>query len=58
MQISQSSEKLTDAYVQYMRFNELVQPQGEWDEPDDFPSVTTAYYQALENVKYYIASLL
>lgn len=48
----------TNAYVQYMRFNELVKPQGDWDEPDDFPSVTTAYYQALENVKYYISSLM
>ncbi len=48
----------TNAYVQYMRFNELVQPQGEWDEPDDFPSVTTAYYQALENVKSHITKRL
>ena len=48
----------TNAYVQYMKINELVQPQGEWDEPDDFPSVTTAYYQALENVKSHITDRL
>ena len=48
----------TNAYVQFMTFKELVQPTGEWDEPKDFPSITTAYYQAIENVKYYISSLL
>lgn len=48
----------TNAYVQFMTFKELVQPTGEWDEPKDFPSVTTAYYQALENVKYHITNRL
>lgn len=41
----------TNAYVQYLTFDEKVQPQGEWDEPPTFPSVTTSYYQAVENVK-------
>lgn len=48
----------SNAYVQYMNFNELVQPQGQWDEPDDFPSVTQAYYQALINVEHHITQLL
>ncbi|MGO4893644.1 hypothetical protein [Flavobacterium sp. W21_SRS_FM6] len=41
----------TNAYVQYLEIDEKVQPAGEWDEPVAFPSVTTAYYQAIENVK-------
>lgn len=41
----------TNAYVQYLKINEMVQPQSEWDEPPTFPSVTTSYYQAVENVK-------
>lgn len=48
----------SNALVQYMTFKELVQPTGEWDEPKDFPNVTTAYYQALENVKYHITNRL
>lgn len=41
----------TNAYVQYLEINEMIQPSGEWDEPPTFPSVTTAYYQAVENAK-------
>jgi len=41
----------TNAYVQYLEINENVQPAGEWDEPTSFPSVTTSYYQAIENAK-------
>jgi hypothetical protein len=41
----------TNAYVQYMEINEITQPSGEWDEAPFFPSVTTAYYQAVENTK-------
>jgi hypothetical protein len=41
----------TNGYVQYLNIAERVQPQGEWDEPTAFPSVTTAYYQSIENVK-------
>ena len=41
----------TNGYVQYLSIAERVQPQGEWDEPTAFPSVTTAYYQSIENVK-------
>lgn len=41
----------TNAYVQYLDITEKVQPSGEWDEPTDFPSVTTSYYQAIENMK-------
>lgn len=41
----------TNAYVQYMVINEIIQPSGEWDEPTSFPSVTTSYYQAIENGK-------
>ncbi|QDP02619.1 hypothetical protein [Thalassotalea sp. PS06] len=41
----------TNAYIQYMKFNETIQPSGEWDEPPTFPSVTTSYYQAVENTK-------
>ncbi|MBB1439906.1 hypothetical protein H5202_14740 [Shewanella sp. SG41-4] len=41
----------TNAYIHYKEINEMIQPAGEWDEPKDFPSVTTAYYQAVENVK-------
>ncbi|WP_281545150.1 hypothetical protein [Grimontia sp. SpTr1] len=37
--------------VQFLEFDERVQPQGEWDEPPAFPSVTTSYYQATQNVK-------
>ena len=40
-----------NAYVQYEDLTEKVQPEGAWDEPSDFPSVTTSYYQAVENVK-------
>lgn len=42
----------TNAYIQYLEIDEKIQPVGEWDEPtNDFPSVTTAYYQAIENAK-------
>jgi len=41
----------TNAYVQYLDLTEMVQQTGEWDEPPSFPSVTTAYYQAAENLK-------
>ena len=40
-----------NAYIQYMAINERVQPAGDWDEPPTFPTVTTSYYQALENAK-------
>jgi len=39
----------TNAYIQYLEIDEKVQPLGEWDEPPVFPSVTTSYYQAIEN---------
>jgi hypothetical protein len=41
----------SNAYVQHLKIEEKIQPLGEWDEPTDFPSVTTSYYQAIENVK-------
>ena len=41
----------TNAYVQYLDINVKVQPSGVWDEPPHFPSVTTSYYQAVENTK-------
>lgn len=41
----------SNAYAHYMVINETVQPVGEWDEPPLFPSVTTSYYQAIENLK-------
>jgi len=41
----------SNAYVQYLALDEKVQPAGEWDEPPMFPSVTTSYYQAVENIK-------
>lgn len=41
----------TNAYIHYLEINEIVQPIGEWDQPDHFPSVTTAYYQATANAK-------
>ncbi|MDO6705607.1 hypothetical protein [Photobacterium sp. 1_MG-2023] len=44
----------TNAYFQYLDISEKVQPVGEWDEPTQFPSVTTSYYQAVENVKHNI----
>lgn len=41
----------SNSYVQYLEIDEKVQPEGEWDEPNGYPSVTTAYYQAIENAK-------
>lgn len=41
----------SNAYIQYVELDEKVQPEGEWDEPTTFPSVTTSYYQAVENIK-------
>lgn len=41
----------TNKYLQYQSVDEKVQPEGVWDEPDQFPGVTTSYYQAIENVK-------
>lgn len=41
----------TNAYIQYLSLDEKVQPSGVWDQPPKYPSVTTAYYQAVENVK-------
>jgi hypothetical protein len=41
----------TNAFIQYMRIDEKVQPTGEWDDAPTFPSVTTSYYQAIENSK-------
>ena len=48
----------TNAYVQYLDIDEKVQPIGQWDEPPTFPSVTTSYYQAIENTKQKIKSAL
>lgn len=48
----------TNAYVQYLEINEKVQPAAEWDEPPTFPSVTTSYYQAIENVKAKLAAAI
>lgn len=42
-----SSNKL----LQYFQIDERVQPNGNWDEPEQYPSVTTSYYQAIENAK-------
>ncbi|WP_087016931.1 hypothetical protein [Thaumasiovibrio subtropicus] len=47
-----------NAYLQYLEFDEKVQPAGNWDEPSDFPSVTTSYYQAIENAKQKIRTVL
>ncbi|WP_240612755.1 hypothetical protein [Alteromonas flava] len=41
----------SNAYVHYLPFSQYVQPEGYWDEPPTFPSVTTSYYQAVENIK-------
>ncbi len=41
----------TNAYIQYLAIDEKIQPSGEWDEAPAFPSVTTSYYQAVENAK-------
>jgi len=41
----------TNAFVQYLKIDEMVQPTGEWDEAPAFPSITTSYYQAVENFK-------
>ena len=41
----------TNAYLHYLSIDEKVQPTGAWDQPPSYPSVTTAYYQAVENAK-------
>ena len=41
----------TNEYIQYLEFNERVQPSSEWDDYPHYPSITTSYYQAVENVK-------
>ncbi|MGI1669273.1 MAG: hypothetical protein K6L74_02980 [Neptuniibacter sp.] len=41
----------TNAYLHYLSIDEKVQPAGNWDQPPRYPSVTTAYYQAVENAK-------
>lgn len=38
----------------YQIFHERVAVEGEWDEPDSFPGVTTAYFQAVEQAKDFI----
>ena len=48
----------SNAYIQYLEINETIQPSGAWDEPPGFPSVTTSYYQAVENTKQKIKSAL
>ena len=48
----------TNGYIQYLVIDEKVQPEGEWDEPTAFPSVTNAYYQAVENVKQKLADAI
>lgn len=40
-----------NSYLHYQPIRKTVQPSGEWDEPSDFPTVTTAYYQAIEDAK-------
>lgn len=40
-----------NSYLQYLSIEEKVQPESAWDEPPKFPSVTTSYFQAVENVK-------
>lgn len=41
----------TNSYLQYLPIDEKIQPAGEWDEGPTYPSVTTSYYQAVENAK-------
>ncbi|GMM85062.1 hypothetical protein [Pseudoalteromonas sp. MTN2-4] len=39
-------------YIQYQKIDKKVVVDGEWDEPSlNFPGVTNAYYQALEQTK-------
>lgn len=44
-----------NAYISYLELNEMVQPQGQWDEAPNYPNVTNAYYQAVENAKHKIS---
>ncbi|KZN28679.1 hypothetical protein N480_11340 [Pseudoalteromonas luteoviolacea S2607] len=42
----------TNQYLQYLELDKKVVVDGEWDEPkQQFPGVTNAYYQAVEQVK-------
>lgn len=45
-------------YIQYQPIRVTVQPPGEWDEPDTFPTFTTSYYQAIEDVKKQLSNIM
>lgn len=41
----------TNALVQYQEISETVAPKGDWNQPNQFPNVTAAYFQAATNVR-------
>lgn len=41
----------TNALSHYSEISERVQPEGDWDNGDNYPNVTLSYYQAIERVK-------
>lgn len=47
----------TNQYIQYQTIDIKVNVSGDWDEPSDFPGVTSAYYEAIEKTKEQILSI-
>jgi hypothetical protein len=41
----------TGSFLAYKRIELTIATQGDWDEPDRFPGLTAAYYEAIERFK-------
>jgi hypothetical protein len=41
----------SNKYHWYLPINLYLSAEGEWDEPNDFPGLTNAYYQVLESLR-------
>ncbi|MFV1871968.1 MAG: hypothetical protein ACMZ64_01405 [Oleiphilus sp.] len=48
----------SNTYQWYLPVNITRQAEGEWDEPDNFPGLTNAFYQTIEQAKAQIVSPL
>lgn len=48
----------TNVYNWYFPVDINEHTEGEWDEPDDFPGLTNAFYQAIEKAKEHISQPL
>jgi hypothetical protein len=47
-----------NSYKMYQSVNIKTAVVGEWDEPENFPGITTAFYESINTLKQKVMSLL